>query len=164
MRFYCTCYLHMVRSRCISQEGQVKLNFGNVPHFFRPKLSFTIRSSLHFKPALKDNWHCFLHRESTTELSWYSFQLLSLFNTKNLRRCIFRAFSGVDFSKFIKAAPTYGYSPMACTIFTNRRTIFDSNSHGASNVELIPSLKKGTGYISNVFLLLRFFLWEDFYF
>ena len=69
MRFYCTCYLHMVRSRCISQEGQVKLNFGNVPHFFRPKLSFTIRSSLLFKPALKDNWHCFLHRESTTELS-----------------------------------------------------------------------------------------------
>ena len=90
--------------------------------------------------------------------------MLSLFNTKNLRRCIFRAFSGVDFSKFIKAAPSYGYSLIAWTIFTNRLTIFDSNSHGASNVELIPSLKKETGCISNVFLLLRFFSLRGFLF
>ena len=53
---------------------------------------------------------------------------------------------------------------MACTIFTNRRTIFDSNSYGASNVELIPSLKKETGYIFNVFLLLRFFSLRGFLF
>ena len=90
--------------------------------------------------------------------------MLSLFNTKNLRRCIFRAFSGLDCSRFIKAAPTYGYFLMACTVFTNRLTIFDSNSHGASNVELIPSLKKETGCISNVFLLLRFFSLRGFLF